>query len=295
MTWIVLTIVAQAIFAVVVLVDRFMVSTPAINKPVVYAFYNNILLLIVVGILPFGVVLKPTPGVLELSFLAGVAWAFSIFFLYRALKISEASDVSPVFAAISAIAAFGLSFIFSLGWLTGNFLAGFVLLIIGTLVMSCLRFTRKSLLYVCLGGCLYAFFSIFLKEIFNQTTFWNGLFWVGMGGVVGALLFLLVPSNRADIRGNLKQSSVGVKTAVVLNKTMAGFASFFVIYAIKLGNVSVINALSGVQFVFLLLFALIFSRKFPEYLRETTHRRTVLEKSIATAIIIAGLTLLFVN
>ncbi len=295
MTWIILTIVAQVIFAVVALVDRFMVSTPAINKPVVYAFYNNILLLIVVGLLPFGVVLRPAPGVLGLSFLGGVAWAFAIFFLYRALKISEASDVSPVFAAVSAVAAFGLSFIFSLGLLTGNFLAGFILLIIGTLLMSYLRFTRRSLLYVCLGGCLYALFSIFLKEIFNQTTFWNGLFWVGMGGAVGALLFLLVPSNRADIRGNLKQSSVGVKTAVVLNKVMAGLASIFIIYAIKLGDVSVINALSGVQFVFLILFALIFGRKLPEYFRETTRGRAVLQKTIATAIIIAGLALLFVN
>lgn len=295
MTWIILTITAQVIFAIVVLVDRFMVSTPAINKPVVYAFYNNILLLIMVGLLPFGVVLRPTPRVLELSFLGGIAWAFSIFFLYRALKISEASDVSPVFAAVSAIAAFGLGFIFSLGRLTGNFLAGFVLLIIGTLVMSCLRFTRKSLLYVCLGGGLYAIFSIFLKEIFNQTTFWNGLFWMGMGGAAGALLFLLLPSNRVDIRGNLKQSSAGVKTAVVLNKVMAGLASFFIIYAIKLGNVSVINALSGVQFVFLILFALIFSRKLPEYFRETTRGRAVLQKTIATAIIVAGLALLFVN
>jgi drug/metabolite transporter (DMT)-like permease len=295
MTWILLTIFAQAIFAVVVLVDRFMVSTPAINKPVVYAFYNNILLLVVVGLLPFGVIAKPTLEVLELSLLGGVVWAFAIFFLYRALKISEASDISPVFAAVSAVAAFGLSFIFSFGWLTGNLLAGFILLIIGTLLMSYLRFTGKSLLYVCLGGFLYALFSIFLKEIFSQTTFWNGIFWVGLGGAVGALSFLLAPSNRADIRGNLKQSSAGVKMAVVLNKVMAGVASFFVFYAIKLGNVSVINALSGVQFVFLLLFALVFSGKFPEYFSETTHKKTVLQKSIATAIIVAGLALLFVD
>ncbi len=295
MSWIIITIFAQAIFAVVTLIDRFMVSTPAINKPAVYTFYNNILLLIVIGLLPFGVVLSPTPKLLEFSLFFGVALTFSLLFLYRALKISEASDVSPVFAAISAIAVFGLAPLFLLGGLTGNFLAGFALLVIGTLVMSYFRFTWKSLFYVCLAGCLSALSSIFLKEIFSQTSFWNGLFWAELGSVTGVLLLLFVPSNRRDIRENLKQSSAGIKTVVVLNKTLAGFAYFLIIYSIKLGNVSMVNALGGTQFVFLLFLALIFSRKFPEYFREATGVKEILEKSVATAVIIAGLVLLFVK
>ena len=295
MSWIIITILAQAIFAIVTLIDRFMVSTPAINKPAVYTFYNNVLLFIVVGLLPFGVVLVPTLKLLEFSLLFGVTLTFSLLFLYRALKISEASDVSPVFAAISAIAAFGLGFLFSLGGLTGNFLAGFALLVIGTLVMSYFRFTWKSLFYVCLAGCLSALSSIFLKEIFSQTSFWNGLFWAELGSVTGVLFFLLVPSNRKDIRENLKESSSGIKTTVILNKVMAAFAYFLIIYSINLGNVSMVNALGGTQFVFLLFLALIFSRKFPKYFREATGVKEILEKSVATAVIIAGLVFLFVK
>lgn len=295
MSWIIITIFAQAIFAVVTLIDRFMVSTPAINKPAVYTFYNNILLLVVIGLLPFGVVLSPTPKLLEFSLFFGVSLTFSLLFLYRALKISEASDVSPVFAAVSAVAAFGFGFLFSLGELTGNFLAGFVLLVIGTLVMSYFRFTWKSLLYVFLAGCLSALSSTFLKEIFSQTSFWNGLFWAELGSVTGVLLFLFVPSNRRDIRENLKQSSAGIKTVVVLNKTLAAFAYFLIIYSIKLGNVSMVNALGGTQFVFLLFLALIFSKKLPGYFREATGVKEILEKSVATAVIIAGLVFLFVK
>ena len=295
MSWIIITILAQAIFAVVTLIDRFMVSTPAINKPAVYTFYNNILLIAVIGLLPFGVVSSPTPKLLEFSFFFGVTLTFSLLFLYRALKISEASDVSPVFAAISAIAAFGFGLLFLLGGLTGNFLTGFALLVIGTLVMSYFRFTWRSLFYVFLAGCLSALSSVLLKEIFNQTSFWNGLFWAELGGVTGVLFFLLVPSNRKDIRENLKQSSGGIKTVVVLNKALAGFAYFLIIYSIKLGNVSIVNALGGTQFVFLLFLALIFGRKFPGYFHETTGIKEVLEKSVAMAAIIAGLIFLFVK
>jgi len=293
MSWIIITLFAQAIFAVVTLVDRFMVSTPAINKPAVYVFYNNILLLIVIGLLPFGVVIKPTPELIELSLLTGIALTFSLLFLYRALKISEASDVAPVFAAVAAIVSFGLSPIFLLEGLAGNILLGFILLVFGTLVMSYFRFTKRSLVYVCLAGCLSAFSLVFLKTIFSQTSFWNGIFWASLGGVAGVLIFLIAPSSRKNLRENLKQSPMGIKAVVILNKAMAGFAYFLVLYAVKLGSVPVVNALGGAQFVFLLFLALVLSREFPKYFRETTEAGEVLKKSIATAIIMVGLALLF--
>ena len=87
---------------------------------------------------------------------------------------------------------------------------------------------------------------------------------------------------------------MGTKTAVVVNKVIAGFAFLLILYAIKLGDVSVVNALTGVQFAFLLLFAILFSKRFPEYFYESVHHHhAILRKLVATVLIMVGLFLLF--
>lgn len=293
--WIYLVIIAQFINAIVILVDRYLVVSPQIGKPVVYAFYVGIMSIVVLAVLPFGLVSLPSLSVLWLCLTASVSFVFSLLFLYKALKVSDASDVSPVLGAISAFATYAFSFLLLGGILTGNLLYGFVFLIGGMILMSYFRLFPKALLFLVISGILFAFSSVFVKMVFNQTTFWNGFFWSRMANVLGALLLLAWPANRKDIFRNVKYLPIATKLAVILNKGLAGMAFILILYAIKLGNVSIVNALTGIQFAFLLLLAVIFTKKFPEYFHETiVNRRIIFQKSLGTALIIIGLILLFI-
>ncbi|MEX2053296.1 MAG: DMT family transporter [Candidatus Paceibacterota bacterium] len=292
--WIFLVLLAQFMNAVVVLVDRHLVRSPAIDKPIVYAFYVSVLSGVVILLLPFGVVLSPTIQVIQLSLLAGVSYTIFILLLYKSLKISDASDVAPVVGAVGALATFVFSLIFLGESLSGNFLLGFMFLVAGTFVMSYFRFTKKVVIFTILSGISFGISSVFIKDLFNQTTFWNGFFWSRMANVVVILLFMIWPSNFKIVWKNLWSSSIGAKSAVVANKVLAGFAFLLILYSINLGNVSVVNALGGMQFAFLLLLAFLFTKKFPEYFSESVHHGHVIaQKSVATVLIIFGLILLF--
>lgn len=293
MLWILLIILAQLLNAFVTLVDKYFVTSTLIGKPVVYAFYVGAMSGVAILLLPFGVILPLTAGVAWLSLVAGISYVFSILFLYKALKLSDASDVAPALGAISAVATLGFSVVFLETGLTGNFLYGFVLLVAGTFITSYFHLTKRATLFLIIAGALFGFSTIFLKEIFNQTTFWNGFFWSRLANVAGVALLLLWPANTRAIWSNVKTSSIGTKTAVVANKIIAGFAFLMILYAIKLGDVSIINALTGVQFAFLLLLAVLFTKKYPQYLYETTHHHAVARKAAATAVIAIGLAFLF--
>ena len=293
MIWIYLIIFAQFLNAIVTLVDKYLVTSALIGKPVVYTFYIGALSGVAILLLPFGVVLAPTMTVLWLSFVAGVSYIFSILFLYKSLKLSDASDVAPAFGAVNAIATFGFSFVFLGGSLTGNFLYGFILLVIGTFVTSYFHLTKKATLFLIIAGALFGFSTVFLKELFSQTTFWNGFFWSRLANVLGVALIFLWSNNAKAILENIKTSSMGTKTAVVANKVIAGFAFLMILYAIKLGDVSVVSALTGIQFAFLLLLTVLFSGRFPKYFYEATHYHAILRKLVAAIFIIAGLALLF--
>lgn len=293
MLWIYLIILAQFLNAIVTLVDKHLVTSTLIGKPVVYTFYIGAMSGVAVLLLPFGVVVVPGEAIIWLSLVSGISYVFSILFLYKALKLSDASDAVPVLGAISAIATLSLSFIFMEKSLTGGFLYGFIFLVLGTAVTSYFHLTKKATFFLIIAGILFGFSTIFVKEIFQQTTFWNGFFWSRLANVLGVLLLLFWPSNIRAIWENIKRSSVATKTAVVANKIVAGFAFLMILYAIKLGDASIVNALTGVQFAFLLLFAVIFTKKFPQYFYETTHRHAIFRKVIATSLITAGLAMLF--
>mgnify|MGYP001596127921 CR=1 FL=1 len=293
MLWIYLIIIAQLLNAVVTLVDKHFVTSSLIGKPVVYAFYIGILSGVAVLLLPFGVVLSPTMTILWLSSVVGISYTFSLLFLFKSLKLSDASDVIPALGAVNAIATFGFGFVFLGGNLTGNFLYGFILLVMGTFITSYFHLTKKATLFLIIAGILFGFSTVFLKELFNQTAFWNGFFWSRLANVLGVAILFLWPGNAKAILENIKTSSMGTKAAVVANKIIAGFAFLLMLYAIKLGDISIVNALTGVQFAFLLLFAVLFTKRFPQYFYESVHHHTILRKLIATVLIMVGLILLF--
>ncbi|MBU4129141.1 hypothetical protein KJ582_03390, partial [bacterium] len=56
--------------------------------------------------------------------------------------------------------------------------------------------------------------------------------------------------------------------------------------------VAVISALIGVQYVFLLFFAIVISLKFPKVLKEDISKKTIFQKTFAVLLLGAGLAIL---
>lgn len=295
--WLGLAVLAQLFNAATVLIDKYVVSCTecAGRSPVAYAFYISLLSGFVLVLVPFGLVSWPSAEVLFLCALTAAAYITSIVFLYSALRGGVASDVVPVVGAISAIVTFVFAYLFLRQDLPPSFLFAFLLLTIGTLLISRFRLTRHAFVRVLASGVLFGIAAFLIKLIFLTTPFIDGFFWSRMTNVIGAGLLLLWPGNIKAIFAGARETTTATKWLVVGNKGLSGLAFVLTLLAIHLGSVSVVNALSGLQFVFIIAFALLGMKQFPAVMHGEIQPHSFMHKITGVAFIGLGFVALFVR
>ncbi len=293
-SWIFFAALAQLLSAGTVFIDKYvLVSKQHLGKPVAYAFYISMLSGVVLVLVPFGLISLPSGTVLFVSVCASATFIASILSLYSALKEGHASDLLPVVGGGSAIVAALFAHMLIGERLPPAFLIAFALMVVGTLLISRFRLTNRQKMLVVLSGLCFGATAFITKLIFLETNFIDGFFWSRMTNVIGALLLLIPAGNRAQIFSGYRGSSSGTKWLVIGNKTLGGIASALMLFAISLGSVSIVQALAGLQFVFLLVIAYLFAGAFPAVLRGELHEKGLAHKLAGTACIIAGLAVLF--
>jgi uncharacterized membrane protein len=309
MSWILLATLGQFFNAIVAVVDKYLVTDKnALPRPFVYAFYSCLitgswLLVFVAGSIPgfssvgfptFSNVVAPSLAVVGMSFLAAYTFFMALVSLYNALQMADASDVMPVIGAVSALSSFGMTYLFLDHTLTTNFIWGTLLLIAGTFLVSQVQFTRKIILYTIHGGLFFALHNIAMKGLFLETSFDDGFFWSRVAFFLFALSLLLVPSYYEKIVGQTKKPTARTGFIVLGAKVLAGVAAFLLLKATDWGEVSVVQALDGLKFVFILLISFIVGRFIPITAGENNFDfRTLVRKAAYVTVIAVGFVILF--
>ena len=309
MSWIFLAASAQVINSIVAIVDKYLVTDEkGLPRPFVYAFYSCLvtggwILIYLVSLIPgleeFGVphfsnVQTPTIQVVGMSFLAAYTFFMALVSLYDALKHADASDVMPVIGAVSAISTFGMSYLFLSIRLSPNFIWGVLLLAIGTLLVSQVRFTPPIALHTLHSGIFFALHYIAMKGLFLETSFDDGFFWSRVCFVLFALSLLLVPAYYEKIKAQTGKTSRKTGTLVIGNKILAGIAAFMLLKATDWGDVAVVQALDGLKFVFILFISIFFGRYIPKSAGENEYgAKVIVRKFLYVAIICIGFIILF--
>lgn len=289
MLWFYLAIVAYAFNAVAFVIDKHLLSAP-ILRPISYAFWVGILSVVVVVLLPLGIYWVNFYYCI-ISFASGAAFFFALIFLYKAIKKTDISVASTKVGVLGVI----FTYIFSVLVLKDHFssqdIAAFGLMVIGILLLgktSSKGIWREALI----SGTAFGISTVLLKLVFNYSTFLNGFFWTRLGLVGSALFMLATPSVRKEIISSFKNSHRSSKSIFLINKIIAGTGFALLYVAIKLGNVSVVNALLGIQFVFVFLLALIFRNKIPG-IAENIKGAVVLKKISGMVFVGIGLFMFF--
>ena len=274
MSWLIVAILAYLILAVVFLVDKYLLIGP-VPDPKIYAFYIGILGFVVLLLIPFINFYLPTPLEALLAFVSGVSFILGIFWFFKGLKLFESSRIVPAVGGILPIFTFLLIYIFSKGKETLNpagFLA-FAFLVSGSFFITYQKNKKISLdsLRISIIAALFLAVSfVFAKYVYISSSFLVGLVWIRVGGILGALIFL--SNQAAGGGGNILQN-----WAVALA---------------PLSYVAFINALQGIQYLFLLIFAVFLSLRFPKILKEEISKEILFQKVIAILLIGGGLVLL---
>lgn len=313
-SWLILAIGAQFVAALVALLDKYIVSDEKVlPRPFVYAFVTCLMsgasiLIFALSWVPLpldGVhfpdirnIQFPTLTIIAFSFLAAYTFFSGLTSMFTALKEADASDVVPVIGAVSAIATFAFSYFFLNGTLTPNFLIGIILLAVGTGLVSHFRFHYKTALLSIHAGLFFAFHYVTFKGLLDITHFDNAFFWSRIFFVGFALSMLLVPDWFERVAGQIRSTGKRAGLLVVSNKILAGLASILILKATELvpnDEFPVIQALGGLQFVFILILGFLFGRRTHAAYGENSHRlKDILHKAVFVSIIALGFFILFV-
>jgi uncharacterized membrane protein len=279
MSWVLVALFGYFFNAVAAILDKYLLSGP-IKAPAAYAFFVSLFSLFTLFFIPFGFQFFgwQTTGIFLLS---GVLFLYGLVSLYVAVQEREISRVSPLVGTVVSVVAFGAALFLpnalSEMIFTVQHMLALVLLIGGGLLISFdlpLRKGEHISRFVFLAGGAMAVSLLLLKYGYGQANFISGLIWSRLGMFFAGLSLLIVPKFRQQIFGDAKKTTASRKTAAhtgvvfVINKACAGLASFLIVYATFLGPVSFIQALSGMQYVFLLALALPLSFRFPKVFGE---------------------------
>ena len=293
-----LAVIGNILQAVASIFDK-SILTKSIKNPEVYAFYSTIFFFAIFLLLPWCIpVSLSTFWVLLLS---GLTYGFGIWTLCIALDHAEASHIMPFIGALVAVFTFVLSSVFLGESLGSHVTIGIILLVISSLLLSFEKSKAHNgfhmgFVWGIISGALFAVSHVAAKHAYELYPFLTALVWTkGLVGIAG-LCILCLPSAFGNIfRSQEKKTSKDkgalskVVELVFANKVLSVVGILMIQYAIAIGSVTVVNALGGVQYVFMFIFIYLLTKFKPKLFSEYFTKGELRVETSAIVLTLIGL------
>ena len=312
MSWIVLSLSAYFLLAIVAIIDKFLLTEQKI-KSKIYAFYVGLLGLSALILMPFGFSL-PNWLDLGIAFVSGIIWICALLVLYESLHRFEVSRIVPAVGGLLPIFSLGFTYLFSwvgqsvLGGLSFLKIISLLLLIIGSVLITFERkdtTSKKSFIFSGLAALLFGLSFSTAKILYMDTNFISAFVLMRLAGFIAVLFLLFTKEVREELFKKKKQPNKKSlfrrpKTALLflVDQTMGAGAIILqnvAIYIAPAIYLAFINALDGTRYVFIFIIAIVISRKFPKILSEKITKTILVQKTLAIILIISGLIILSFN
>jgi len=300
LNWTSIAVLSAVIIAWVNIVDGHLLSkrlpglrTFLLPLGIIHLIYG--LLLFYLFPLPEGV----SPGTLLVAVASGIFRTAAIIIMLYYLKREEVSRVVPVvftypiFVAIIAVLLLGETLGY-LQWLAVIIVvAGAVTLSVRQSPFGSTTRLDKSFLLLLGASLLFALADIASKYALAYISFWNMtcLTVFCLSGIF--LLVSLRPEVLRQLTGmERRNSTLGL---IAFNETLAPVASVLSFLALQTGPVSLVSTIIGSRPIFVLIFALVLSRFFPDFLVWQARRWMLALRLMATAMIVSGIAIIYLS
>jgi drug/metabolite transporter (DMT)-like permease len=290
---ILVAIIAHGLIGITLVWDKILLKKPETRNLFAYVFWLGFISIFGLVLFPFGFQM-PTISVLAIAFGAGLLHMAAMFFYYAALKAGEASQTLAIMGGFSPVATALISIPLLRNPIGGRaVLGGFLLLVIGGFVMFASEKTNlgRVLPNVLLASTTYGLVNVLQKLAFDQTNFVTAYVLFTLGTFSGALMLLVRASWRRQIFKKHEKSERQNWFWYFLNRFLNGLGSFLVFYAISLTRPALVDAITGLRYVIIFAGSYGVTMLRPRWLREDFSGAVLFGKSIATALVIAGLVL----
>jgi drug/metabolite transporter (DMT)-like permease len=287
--WILFSILAALCWSVINIVDKY-VLTKWIKHPSV-----PIVILSILGVVA-SIIVFSVRGLTSLSYLniflvllAGIFHLLAYVFYFKALKGEEVSRIVPLFY-LSPVFVLFLAAIFLDEVFAPITYLGIFLLIIGAILISLKNFSKisfnKSFWLMILSAIVLSVNSILIKHLLNFTDYWTIFAYERIGILIGAIpiIYLYMPELINTVKEYGKKVVIVLSSAEILNL----LAVLFITIATSVGYVTLVNALSSVQPLFVLLFTVTLSIFYPSILKEEISKSAISLKLLAIVLMFIG-------
>jgi len=299
--YILIAVIGYLFLAITNIFDKF-ILTKAVSRPIVFAFYSTIFVLPIFLLVPFsGYIVNYFD--LFVALIAGFAFGLALWAMYIGFQKSEVSHSGPLVGATTPFFVLILSLVFldeKLEWIQ---ILGIFILIGGSLLISMEKSRghngwHRGMLWIMLAGLLYAISHVASKYIYDLYGFYIGLVWTrGFMGLFG-LLLLFSPQNWKKEKPKSKNNKLKNKKSqfllVMFTRIFAIVAVLLIQYGIAVGSVTIVNALAGIQFAFLIALVAILTKFLPKFFKEKFVRGELRNELLAVLIIAVGLALVLI-
>ena len=297
LNWIYFALIAQGIWSVTSMIDKFVISKGYIKNPAVYIVLNGLMNVFLIFLLPF-VGFEPLRFTdILIGFLGGAVFNAGVAIYYKAVQYDEISKVI-ILSQFAPIFVLVLSFLFLGEMLTKNTFIGFLFLLGAGAIISYKKINgsfklSKAFRLMFISMLLSSIGFIVAKYIYSVTSFWSAFLWLRVSGF-SALLVLLSPSVRENSLKTFRVMKPKIR-ALMIFKMVIDFSAFiFAGYALLNGPASLVSALSSSALpLFVFILTLITSIYLPKLIKEEIDRKSILIKVLAIAFIIVGIA--FIN
>ena len=305
MQWYILALIASTLWAVVVIVDKF-ILTHYIRDAVSYQVFLALTMLpFLIFLIPFTPhTNSPTSIVFPLVIiLLGVALGLVYVLYNKALLIEEVSRVTPLFY-LSPLFVLLLSFLFIGEGLSLRRYVGIGLMVFSAITVSVSlkgrnrdRHSHSHSLHISLSPALLMILvldimnagkDVVSKLMLSHLDYLSYLFWFMLGNIAGRPLLLLIPHNREKTLMIIKTLPPKIYLLSFINSTLAwaGYVLYF--KAVSMTYVSLVCAIPTTQPFLVFIFATLLGLFYPELIEEKTDRRSLTIKGIAAVSIMIG-------
>lgn len=296
--WLILAILAYILFAAATITDKYLLAKP-IPDARVYAFYTGALGIFTAWLAVFGFEIPDSASIL-LALLAGAIFIWALFLFFAALRIGEVSRIGISLGGL--VPFFTLFFVYL--W-TGEFpsslqITAFAFLVTGSFVIIFERFVQathnfKKFVLILSSSLLFGLYFALVGFLFDKQSFISVFVLIKIGGVLAALLFLFFPSVRKTIFEHKKSPSKRAGGIFIAKNAAGGVGAISLHFAISIARfieVSLINALQGIQFALIFFAAIFLTKKFPGIIKENIGKEAIIVKILGTGFIVTGIIIL---
>lgn len=249
MSWFPVAIIAQIILGTSAVFDKMLLKRSIFN-PAAYTFWLGVLGLFAVFLLPFGVFGLPAMAI-GVALIAGALFLLAMLFLFLSLHRTEASKSLLLIGGITPITTLLIGSFFPDGSLAPADIIGFVFLVLGgfALFLSDKKEIRGNVaLLACASAVCFGLSNTLTKQVFLQSSFAAGFFWVKIGGVLFVLSFLLLPALRRSIFSAIHRDNTQHHAFYVFNRGYAAVGSVLINVAIFLAHPALVEATQSIKY-----------------------------------------------